>query len=70
MTAMAKEKNQLYRRIQEMETQLVYKIPLCILPQYVIYNKEKLNIPEQEFPNMWFYFDLDIADWRLKTGKY
>lgn len=66
MTAMAKERNKLYGEIQEMETELVYKIPICILPQYVIYNKEHLDIPEMEFPNMWFYFDLDIADWKLK----
>lgn len=69
MAAMAKEKNRLYREIQELETELVYKIPICILPQYVIYNEERLKIPDMEFPNMWFYFDLDIADWNLKTKE-
>lgn len=67
MAAMAKEKNKLYRQIQELETELVYKIPLCILPQYVIYNDENLEIPDIEFPNMWFYFDLDIADWEVEN---
>jgi len=70
MAAMAKEKNKLYRQIQELESQLVYKIPLCILPQYVIYNDEKLEIPDIEFPNMWFYFDLDIADWKVENKNY
>ena len=67
ITAMAKEKNRLYAEIQKLESELVYKIPICILPQYVIYNKEHIQIPDMEFPNMWYYFDLDIADWKFKN---
>ena len=44
---------------------LVYKIPLAIVPQYVIYNKEHMYIPEMTFPNLWYYYDLDIADWSV-----
>ena len=65
-TSMAKHKNRLYYEIQKMEAMVVYKIPICMLPQYVIYNKEHIQIPEMEFPNMWFYFDIDIEDWELK----
>ena len=65
ITAMAKEKNRLYAEIQKLESELVYKIPICILPQYVIYNKEHVQVPDMEFPNMWYYFDLDIADWKF-----
>lgn len=68
-TSMAKEKNRLYQEIQELETELVYKIPICMLPQYVIYNKEHIDIPDMEFPNMWFYYDLDFADWNIKTKE-
>ena len=65
-TAMAKEKNRLYYDIQKMESMLVYKIPICMLPQYVIYNREHIQIPDIEFPNMWFYFDIDIEDWKFR----
>lgn len=64
-TSMAKEKNRLYYEIQKMEALVVYKIPICILPQYVIYNKDHIQIPNIEFPNMWFYFDIDIEDWKF-----
>ena len=67
IAAMAKEKNKLYAGIQRLESELVYKIPICILPQYVIYNKEHIQIPDMEFPNMWYYFDLDIADWKFNN---
>lgn len=61
----ANELNMLYSEIQKMETKMVYKIPIAIVPQYVIYNKEHLYIPEMEFPNLWYYYDLDIADWSI-----
>lgn len=64
--SMAKEKNRLYYDIQKMESMVVYKIPICMLPQYVIYNREHIQIPDIEFPNMWFYFDIDIEDWKFK----
>ena len=65
-TSMAKQKKRLYYDIQKMESMLVYKIPICMLPQYVIYNKEHIEIPNIDFPNMWFYFDIDIEDWKFK----
>ena len=65
-TSMAKEKNRLYYDIQKMESMLAYKIPICMLPQYVIYNKEHIEIPNIDFPNMWFYFDIDVEDWKFK----
>ena len=61
----ANELNMLYSEIQKMENKQTYKLPIAIVPQYVIYNKEHLYIPEMEFPNLWFYFDLDIADWSV-----
>ena len=65
-TSMAKEKNRLYYDIQKMESMVVYKIPICMLPQYIIYNREHIQIPDIEFPNMWFYFDIDIEDWKFR----
>jgi len=61
----ANELKMLYSEIQKMENQMIYKIPIAIVPQYVIYNKEHVYIPEIEFPNMWFYFNLDLADWEI-----
>lgn len=61
----AKELQMLYSEIQALESDLVYKIPIVIAPQYVIYNKEHLYIPEIEFPNLWYYFDLELADWSM-----
>ena len=61
----ANELQQLYSDIQWLENELVYKIPLAIVPQYVIYNKEHMYIPEMTFPNLWYYYDLDIADWSV-----
>ena len=61
----ADELNMLYSEIQKMENEMVYKIPIAIVPQYVIYNKEHLYIPEMEFPNLWYYYDLEMADWSL-----
>ena len=59
----ANELKRLYSEIQKMETRIVYKIPIAIVPQYVIYNKQHMYIPEMEFPNLWYYYDLDLADW-------
>lgn len=61
----ANDLTRLYYEIQKKETELVYKIPIAIVPQYVIYNKQNLYIPEMEFPNLWYYFDLDLADWSI-----
>ena len=61
----AREFNNLYSEIQLLENSLVYKIPLAIVPQYVIYNKEHMYIPEMTFPNLWYHYDLSIADWSV-----
>lgn len=64
-SAYANELSRFYSEIQKMENEVVYKIPIAIVPQYVIYNREKLYIPEMEFPNLWYYYDLDLADWSI-----
>lgn len=64
----ANELKMLYSEIQNMENKLIYKIPIALVPQYVIYNKKHIYIPEMEFPNLWFYFDLNLADWDIKRG--
>lgn len=61
----AYEKEKLYGEIQQLENELVYKIPLAIVPQYIIYNRERLELPSMEFPNMWFYYDIHIAQWKM-----
>ena len=60
------ERSELYKEIQKLEREYIYKIPLAIIPQYVIYNKEKIHIPDIQFPNMWYYYDLELSQWELK----
>ena len=59
------ERELLYKEIQSMEMEEVYKIPLAIIPKYVIYNRKDLYIPLKDFPNMDYYFDLDVSDWEM-----
>ena len=61
----ANELKSLYSEIQQLESNMVYKIPIAIVPQYVIYNRRYLHIPEMEFPNLWYYYDLDLSEWRI-----
>ena len=61
----ANQLQSLYSEIQLLENELVYKIPLAIVPQYLIYNKKNIHIPDIAFPNLWYYYDLDIADWSI-----
>ena len=63
----AYERAVFYEEIQQLEVEHVFKIPLTIIPQYVIYNKERLHIPEMQFPNMWYYFDLNIEQWEMES---
>ena len=62
----AYQRNEVYQQLQRLELSCVYKIPLASIPQYVIYNSEHIEIPLDEFPNLWYYFDLNIEDWKLK----
>lgn len=59
------ERKELYEQLQKRELECVYKIPLAIVPQYVIYNHTHLDIPIPEFSNLWYYFDLHIEDWEV-----
>ena len=61
----ANELKFLYSEIQQLESSLMYKIPIAIVPQYVIYNKMYLHIPKMKFPNLWYYYDLDLSEWRI-----
>lgn len=61
----AKELETLYSEIQQLENSMVYKIPLAIVPQYIIYNKQHLQLPEKEYPNMWYHFDLELENWKV-----
>ena len=64
-TKWAYERTQLYQEIQQMEKEQMFKIPLIIVPQYVIYNSENLYIPDMEFPNLHYYYDFSVEQWEL-----
>ncbi|MBR3607871.1 MAG: ABC transporter substrate-binding protein [Lachnospiraceae bacterium] len=68
-TKWAYEREMIYEGIQMLEVEYTYKIPLAIIPQYVIYNKNRLYIPEIEFANLWYYYDLELSQWELNTQK-
>lgn len=61
----AYERETLYQEIQQMEKEQVFKIPLLIIPQYVVYNSERLYIPEMAFPNFSYYYDLNMSQWEI-----
>ena len=65
-TKWAYERKMLYQEIQQMEHEEIFKIPLAIVPQYVIYNSRNLYIPEMEFPNFSYYYDLNMSQWEMK----
>lgn len=64
-TKWAYERKMLYAEIQQMEKEQVFKIPLAIVPQYIIYNSNNLYIPEMEFPNFYYYYDLNMSQWEM-----
>ena len=64
-TKWAYERKMLYQEIQQMEKEQVFKIPLVIVPQYVIYNSRNLYIPETKFPNYYYYYDLNMSQWEI-----
>ena len=64
-TKWAYERRMLYNEIQQMEKEQVFKIPLIIVPQYIIYNSDNLYIPEMEFPNFSYYYDLNMSHWEI-----
>ena len=61
----AYERTMLYKEIQEMEMEQVFKIPLAIVPQHIIYNSKNLYIPDISFPNFYYYYDLELSQWEL-----
>ncbi len=64
-TKWAYERQKLYEEIQDMEAAQMLKIPLVIIPQYIVYNAKNLWIPEMVFPNHYYYYDLNISQWEL-----
>lgn len=61
----AHERGMLYQEIQQLEREQVFKVPLIIVPQYIIYNSRNLSIPQMEFPNIFYYYDLNMAQWEM-----
>ncbi len=64
-TKWAYERDMLYKEIQEMEAEQVFKIPIAIVPQHVIYNSKNLSIPDVSFQNFFYHYDLEMAQWEL-----
>ena len=65
----AYERTMLYKEIQEMEMEQVFKIPLAVVPQHIIYNSKNLYIPNISFPNFSYYYDLELSQWELSKEQ-
>ena len=65
-TKWAYERAMLYKEIQEMEAEQVFKIPIAIVPQHIIYNSKNLSIPDITFPDFFYHYDLEMSQWELK----
>ncbi|MBR5597392.1 MAG: ABC transporter substrate-binding protein [Lachnospiraceae bacterium] len=64
-TKWAYERAMLYGEIQEMEAEQVFKVPLAVVPQHIVYNSDNLFIPNISLPNFYYYYNLDLAQWEL-----
>ena len=64
-TQWAYERSLLYGEIQEMEADQVFKIPIAVVPQHIVYNSSNLYIPNLSFPNFYYYYNLDLSQWEL-----
>ena len=68
-TKWAYERAMLYNEIQEMEAEQVFKIPIAIVPQHIIYNVKNLAIPNISFPNFYYHYDLNLSHWEFKEKE-
>ena len=64
-TKWAYERAMLYNEIQEMESEQVFKIPIAIVPQHIIYNAKNITIPNISFPNFYYHYDLNLSHWEF-----
>ena len=64
-TKWAYERERLYGEIQKMETEQVFKIPLAIVPQHIIYNSKNISIPDISFWNYYYHYDLTLSHWEI-----
>lgn len=52
--------------LQELEQEMLYKIPLFTLNQMVFIREERLSIPDDvTFGNTWYKYDLDFEEWYI-----
>ena len=64
-TKWAYEREMLYGEIQKMETEQVFKIPLAIVPQHIIYNSKNISLPDISFWNYYYHYDLTLSHWEI-----
>ncbi|MFI3209309.1 MAG: ABC transporter substrate-binding protein [Eubacteriales bacterium] len=56
--------------LQDLEQELVYKIPLFTLNQMLFIRDERVSIPKGvTFGNTWYKYDVDFEDWYIKLEK-
>lgn len=54
--------------LQELEQELLYKLPLFTLNQMLFIREERLSIPSNvTFGNTWYKYDVDYEKWYIKT---
>ncbi|MFI3209318.1 MAG: ABC transporter substrate-binding protein [Eubacteriales bacterium] len=56
--------------LQELEQELVYKIPLFTLNQMLFVREDRVSIPKNvTFGNTWYKYDVDYEEWYIKLEK-
>ncbi|MFI3202308.1 MAG: hypothetical protein R3Y54_12460, partial [Eubacteriales bacterium] len=61
------EVNNILVKLQELEHEEFYKLPLFTLNQYVYINRNRVNIPENvEFGNSWYRNDVEFEKWNIQ----
>lgn len=69
-TSQTIEEEQFYfEKLQEVEQETLYKLPLFVLNQIVYTNNNRLSIPDDVvFGNSWYRYDIQLKDWAIKKN--
>jgi peptide/nickel transport system substrate-binding protein len=65
-TSDQKQRTEIVGKLQEMESQFLWHMPLFSLKQYVIVNESRLKTAGI-YGNEWTNYDRKIQDWELKV---
>lgn len=65
-TVDATERTAIFKKLQAMEQEKLFKLPIAVFGQDIYINSDKIDIGDTVFGNPLYYYDMKIADWKLK----